>query len=227
MSYLNQELQPALVYKGCRDLDLNGPVGRPFEALTSDWADIPIIMSLRRIAAYHPGRTAIHDHGKSLSYRDLAEAVDRLAADIRRSPKRHGAVGLLLPNSFLSPVAALACLAAGRIFVPFDLNYPAPRIASLMQAAALDAVVIAGANGGERLPPDVARIDISACFEGPVPDLSDAAPLGPDSPAAILHTSGSSGRPKATGQSSEHLSGLLDEGGEVFDIPPCPFPPVL
>ena len=32
---------------------------------------------------------------------------------------------------------------------------------------------------------------------------------------------------QTTGQSSEHLSGLLDEGGEVFDIPPCPFPPVL
>ena len=29
------------------------------------------------------------------------------------------------------------------------------------------------------------------------------------------------------GRSSERLSGLLDEGGEVFDVPPRPFPPVF
>jgi len=30
-----------------------------------------------------------------------------------------------------------------------------------------------------------------------------------------------------SGQSSERLSGLLDEGGEVFNIPPCPFSAVF
>ena len=180
------------------ELDLNGLIDRPFDPLPPDWIETPVIASLVRIAQRHPGRIAIRDRDATLTYRHLVEAVARLAASIGSVPARHGAVGLLLPNAVLSPVAALACLAAGRAFVPFDLNHPPARTAGLIQTAALDAVILAGrdaAAAAPLLPPDLARIDASLCYEGPVPDLPAAA-LGPDSPAAILHTSGSTGRPK-------------------------------
>ena len=180
------------------ELDLNGPIDRPFDPLPPDWIETPVVASLVRIAERHPGRIAIRDRDETLTYRHLVEAVARLAASIGSVPARRGAVGLLLPNAMLSPVAALACLAAGRAFVPFDLNHPPARIAGLIEAAALDAVILAGgddAAAAPLLPPGLARIDASLCYAGPVPDLPEAA-LGPESPAAILHTSGSTGRPK-------------------------------
>ena len=180
-------------------LDLNGPINLPFEAIPANWVDVPIIETLRQVAARHPERTAVRDRLASLDYRGLIAAVDRLAAAINRIPAQHGALGLLLPNSVHHPIAALACLAAGRAFAPFDLNYPPARIASLVQDAALDAVIVSGSASGDGpgSPPGLPRIDISACLDGPAAGPLDRAPLGPDSPAAILHTSGSSGRPKA------------------------------
>jgi len=180
-------------------LDLNGPVDTAFEARPADWVDVPIIESLRQIAARYPDQIAVQDRDTALSYRELTMAVGRLSAAIDRSPARCGAVGILLPNSIFHPVAALACLAAGRAFVPFDLHHPPARVADLIQGAGLDAVVTAtdGMAVDQILPPDLLRIDIAACLDGPVPDLTGDGMLGADSPAAILHTSGSTGRPKA------------------------------
>ncbi len=187
-------------------LDLNGPVsndagGPPFEALAAEWVDVPICRSLRRIASLHPGRAAVRDRWVTLTYRDFAAAVDRTAALIRHAakPGRSGAIGLLLPNTALHPIAALACLAAGRAFAPFDLHYPPERNADLVRGGGFEAVIVAGAHPDlDRIvPPDLPRIDISGCLDGPLADPADDAALGPDSPAAILHTSGSSGRPKA------------------------------
>ena len=201
-SYSIEKSQPQQSGNAARphtpELDLNGPIDRPFDPLPPDWIETPIVASLLRIAERHPGRIAIRDRGATLTYRHLVEAVARLVASIGSVPARHGAVGLLLPNAMLSPVAALACLAAGRAFVPFDLNHPPARIAGLIEIAALDAVIVAGGDAAAAaplLPPGLARIDASLCYEGSVPDLPAAA-LGPDSPAAILHTSGSTGRPK-------------------------------
>ena len=182
-----------------RSLDLNGSASRLFEGLPADWINSSIMAILDDVVERHPDRIAVRDNDTSVSYRDLRSAIDRLGEAISQVPVRHGAVGILLPNSLLHPAAVLACSAAGRLFVPFDVLHPASRIRDLAQSAALDAMIVAAgsAEAASLLPPDLMRIDASRCFDGPIPALPARHSLGGDGPAGVLHTSGSSGRPKA------------------------------
>lgn len=186
---------------GLRPLDLHGPDDRPFEPLAEDWIDVPILDHLRWIAACHPNRIAIRDLHVAFSYRELVAAVARLAATIATMPCRHGAIGLLLPNDARHPIASLACLAAGRLAVPFDLSHPEARIANLLGDIHLDGLLVSeggpgqGPGPGSALRPDLTRIDIASCLHGPALDLQAIGIADPDGAVAVLHTSGSSGRP--------------------------------
>ena len=104
-------------------------------------------------------------------------------------------VGLFLPNNALFPVAALACLASGRVYVPIDLNYPAARNALILREAGL-AAAICDHEGARSLPETSGlpclNINESLVSDGDV-QIEVAASHGP---AVVLYTSGSSGRPR-------------------------------
>jgi acyl-coenzyme A synthetase/AMP-(fatty) acid ligase/thioesterase domain-containing protein/acyl carrier protein len=93
------------------------------------------------------------------------------------------------------PIAMLACLATGRIFVALDLHYPKAWLSQVMTSAGLAAVI--GRFSGEAdglVPEGAARIDLDTLADE-APDFA-ATPAGPDDPAIVIFTSGSTGSPK-------------------------------
>ncbi|MBW5425832.1 AMP-binding protein, partial [Streptomyces sp. BG9H] len=148
-----------------RDLDVLPEAERDRLLALSRGPAAPEPESLPETVARHAARTpdapALEADGLRLTYAELAERVDRLAALFAR----HGAgpdqtVALALGRGADLPVAALAVQRAGAAYLPVDPDYPADRVrGTLADAAPVLLVTDARTAAAGVLPPmDVPRI---------------------------------------------------------------------
>ena len=101
--------------------------------------------------------------------------------------------------------ALLAILKAGAAYLPLDPDYPAERLAYMLQDAQ-PACVLTSARIAQRLCPrvslsfcSISQTRSSALAQQPETEPSDAErtePLSPHNPAYVIYTSGSTGTPK-------------------------------
>jgi amino acid adenylation domain-containing protein/thioester reductase-like protein len=99
----------------------------------------------KQIAA-RPDNTAYIFEDVSLTYAELGSRAEYLAAVLERKGVRKGdLVGVLVGNSLELPIAILACLKLGAVFVPMDEMWPAERLQSLFRDTDPKAVIVADA----------------------------------------------------------------------------------
>ncbi|MGW2786856.1 amino acid adenylation domain-containing protein, partial [Streptomyces populi] len=149
----------------------------------------------------------------SLTYAELDARANRLAhALIARGAGPERLVAVALPRSAGLVVAVLAVLKTGAAYVPVDPEYPAARIAYLLDDAR-PALVVTDSRSGDRLPEGgpVDRLVLdapeTAALLAGCPAADPMVAVDPGLPAYVIHTSGSTGRPK--GVLATH-GGLLD-----------------
>jgi amino acid adenylation domain-containing protein len=181
-------------------LDWNGPTARPFTSFGPDALDRPIIEHLRETCEGHADRLALTDRGRSITYAQLWAAVNGLAEQIAAGSRPEELIGILMPPSALFPVAILACLAAGRAFVPLDPGYPAEWLAQVLEDARPGLIIGQAPAAGPSVP-----VLPLAVLPGAPSSQWRAAALGVDAPACVLFTSGSTGRPKGVVNSQRGL----------------------
>ncbi|RSN27514.1 non-ribosomal peptide synthetase [Amycolatopsis sp. WAC 01416] len=126
-----------------------------------------------------PDATAVVFEGSELSYAEFNARVNRLARWlVEQGVGAESVVAVSLPRSIDLIVALYAVHKAGGAYLPVDRDYPADRVAFMLEDAA-PAVVL---------------------DELPVVDGYSVENLGrvvdPSSPAYVIYTSGSTGRPK-------------------------------
>ncbi|MFJ8910220.1 non-ribosomal peptide synthase/polyketide synthase [Amycolatopsis sp. NPDC102389] len=126
-----------------------------------------------------PDAVAVVFEGSELSYAEFNERANRLARWlVEQGVGAESVVAVSLPRSIDLVVALYAVHKAGGAYLPVDRDYPADRIAFMLEDAA-PAVVL---------------------DELPALDGYSAENLGrivyPSSPAYVIYTSGSTGRPK-------------------------------
>ena len=176
-------------------LDHDGPIDVPFEPWSDSRIERPIIEIFNEFVARHGDKIAIVDDSTRLSYRALRSASLHLARRIGALVPAGRPVGILLPNNALFPLAALACLAAGRPFVPIDPTFPQARIDDIREEAGLAAIIFDRVDGrvfdGSGALP---CLDIGSSLDADGEHVPTV--VSPDGPAVILYTSGSTGRPK-------------------------------
>jgi non-ribosomal peptide synthetase component F len=162
--------------------------------------------TVRDIAARSPGRVAIDDAGRSVSYRELVVSVDRIAAALRDAGVVEGAlVGHCFQRTADAVAALLGILEAGASYVPVDPRYPIDRIRFTLTDADV-ALVLA----------DAPSISVLEGLDLPVNIVEDDAVVGSDRAreqgrriedgAYVVYTSGSTGRPKGVAIGHEALS---------------------
>ncbi|TKK87203.1 amino acid adenylation domain-containing protein [Herbidospora galbida] len=144
------------------------------------------------------------DHG-TLTYRELNERADALAARLRAAGvRRDDVVGVRVPRSPDMVVAMLGVQRAGAAVLPLDPGHPAGRNAWVI------------ANAGAKLV-----IDDLDDLDG-LPGGPESGPVGtePDALAYVIYTSGSTGRPKGVAVPHRGIRNRVMWAVERFGIGP-------
>lgn len=165
---------------------------------------------IERHAAFTPDKTAIGFAGRSLTYADFAQRIERAAAIVAQLGVRRGdAVAFLGFNHPLSLVLFFACARLGAMLVPLNWRLAPPEHAWMLADCAPRALLV-----------EEAFIEHASAFQGNLPgtrlvalgaapggwlgwdELWAAAPAGApragdeDSPLLLCYTSGTTGVPK-------------------------------
>ena len=160
-----------------------------------------------------PEAVAISFEGRSLTYRDLEEAANRLAHMLAGQGAGPGqCVALLFNRSAEAIVAILAVLKTGAAYLPIDAAVPAARMEFMIaDAAPIAAITTAGFRS--RLDGcDLLVIDVSD-IEAPAVDAQPGGALpapAPDDVAYLIYTSGTSGVPKGVAITHHNVTQLLE-----------------
>lgn len=156
-------------------------------------------------SAQAPGALALVADGHTLDYGTLAYRAKQVASWLHASlGRRPGRVGILANRSVESHAAILGVAWAGGTYVPISLKLPPERLRTVMELAALDALIV-DSYGQPLLTGDV----LSACpplcltpggmcaLPATIPDMLNAPwPTDARDLAYIIFTSGSTGTPK-------------------------------
>ncbi|MER7771803.1 amino acid adenylation domain-containing protein [Kitasatospora sp. NPDC096140] len=179
-----------------------------------------VVDLFRARAAASPDAPAVVHGPRSVSYRELDERADRLAAVLRaRGLGPEDVVALAVPRSVELVTALLAVVKSGATFLPIDPDYPADRIAYMLDDAR-PALLITTRDTVPALPraeatPRLLLDDAEATTAPEAAPGRDATradrprPLAPDSPAYVIYTSGSTGRPKGAVNTHAGLANRL------------------
>ncbi|MFC5752657.1 non-ribosomal peptide synthetase, partial [Actinomadura rugatobispora] len=148
--------------------------------------------------ARSPDAVAVVYEGEPWSYAELDARANRMAHElIARGAGPGGLVGVMLDRSADLPAVLLGVMKAGAAYVPIDPEYPADRIAYVIEDASPGVTVCTTAT--RELLPGAAGQELLVLDDSPVADRPATAPSVPlhaDALAYVIYTSGSTGRPK-------------------------------
>ncbi|MGE0605774.1 MAG: amino acid adenylation domain-containing protein [Pirellulales bacterium] len=146
-----------------------------------------------------PDAIALTFDNQSLTYRELNARANQLAHALRnQSVGRDSIVGVAMERSLELIISLLGVIKAGGAYLPLDPDYPAERLAYMLEDANV-AAILTQAHLTDKLPPcDAARIILDAdCAAVSGESRDNPAPLAqPGDLAYVIYTSGSTGRPK-------------------------------
>ena len=172
-----------------------------------------------------PHAVALTFEGRSLTYAALDERANHLANHLQSlgvGPEI--LVGLSAPRSLEMVVAILGILKAGGAYLPLDPEYPAERLAFMLEDARVPVLVTCGAAPAAPAAPGRVRVvaldaDREQIERSPAtrpPQLAD-----PRSLAYVIYTSGSTGRPKGVMVEHRNVTRLFTSTAPWFGFSPA------
>src|SRR5205809_2477718 len=191
-------------------------------------------------AAARPDAPALFVGGQPRSYGEIAERARRWAGGIETLVgRRVSRVGVFAYRSDTAYTGVLAALATGAAFVPLNPTFPPARTAAMIEAAALDAIIVDRTCAAQiekvlshlescppLLTPDLVGPRFKS-YDGPLLDQNDLAhvpvprnmpPVVPEDMAYLLFTSGSTGKPKGVPVTHGNVLHFLDSMTERYAI---------
>ncbi len=176
-------------------------------------------------ARTRPGRIALRVGDSERRYRDLLDASERMARFLLRgrADLEEARIVLLAPPGFAYVAAQWGIWRAGGVSVPLALAHPAAELASLVEDADPEMVLLHPATEREAVPAATA-CGVPWASLADVPDPAPASvglpAVGESRRAHIVYTSGTTGKPKgvvATHANIRHQVASIARAWEITD----------
>ncbi|WP_165679635.1 amino acid adenylation domain-containing protein, partial [Metapseudomonas otitidis] len=158
-------------------------------------------------AARRPEAIALVCAGQRLSYGELERRANSLARElVAGGAGPETVVGVALDRSLELVVSLLAVMKAGAAYVPLDLEYPAERLAYMIEDSSMALLITrSDLRAGVPVVESLRVLELDALAA-----LGDGTPLpsrlDPRNLAYLIYTSGSTGRPKGVAVTHGPLS---------------------
>lgn len=141
-------------------------------------------------------KTAVVFQGESLTYQELDDKTNQLAARLRTyGIKRNDYVAILTKKSLEVIVGILAIIKAGAAYVPIDASCPKDRVSYMLEDASVKAVLIKG-DDGDTIKTEVPVIDLTDQTIWEEEAVAQDVYSSPEDDAYVIYTSGTTGKPK-------------------------------
>ncbi|MCC6191428.1 MAG: amino acid adenylation domain-containing protein [Anaerolineales bacterium] len=166
--------------------------------------DICVHQLLEAQAARTPGAVALVDRRCELTYAELNDAAEQIAASLRQAGVVPGAfVAVCLDRSSGALASLLGVLKSGGAYVFLDPAFPVERLAFMLQDSQA-AILVTESEWRDRFPGYAGQTflldGLALARQGKAPASGPAAnralALSSGHPAMMIYTSGSTGRPK-------------------------------
>ncbi|EGL16753.1 MULTISPECIES: non-ribosomal peptide synthetase [unclassified Paenibacillus] len=161
-----------------------------------------------------PNRTAVRSAEGSLTYGELNDRAERMAAVLRgKGVAVETIVPIAAQRSLSMMIAIMAVLKAGGAYLPIDPEHPPERIRGILEDSGAK-LLLTGAKWIHTLPAFLGEtLDLDALAAAAASELpkgeeeTDLTPqAGPEHLAYVIYTSGSTGKPK--GVMVEHRAAI-------------------
>ncbi|MUM27544.1 amino acid adenylation domain-containing protein [Mycolicibacterium sp. CBMA 295] len=170
-------------------------------------ASIPALFAAQ--VARAPGAVAVSFEGRSMTYRELDEAANRLAHLLSSRGVGPGqCVALLFSRCTEAIVSILAVLKSGAAYLPIDPMHPDARIDFVVGDAGPVAAVTTAELAGRLARCDLEVIDFEDVRISAQPSTALPAPAA-DDVAYLIYTSGTTGVPKGVAITHHNVARLL------------------
>ncbi|WP_212626926.1 non-ribosomal peptide synthetase [Pseudomonas sp. PP3] len=198
-----------------------------YQRIVHDWnraddnfaQDLCIHQLISQQVAANPDALAVTFADTQLTYRELDQQANRLAhklIELGVGPEVR--VGVAMQRSEQLLVALLAVLKAGGAYVPLDPDYPAERVAYMLEdSRAL--LLITQQDVAESLKVSAGTQvllldDIQSLIA--YPQSAPVTRVTPDNLAYVIYTSGSTGKPKGVAIAHRNVLALIDWSKSVY-----------
>ncbi|MDZ3993046.1 non-ribosomal peptide synthetase [Pseudomonas sp. Teo4] len=190
----------------------------PARAQLLSWGQAPaptpqrlLVEQLNEQARLTPQRTALVWEGGSLDYAELHQQANRLAHYLRdKGVGPDTCVAIAVERSPQLLIGLLAILKAGGAYVPLDVDYPAERLAYMLEDCKAG-LLLSHSGLLDKLPQveGVSAIALDQLHLDSWPSQAPGLHLDGDNLAYVIYTSGSTGQPKGVGNTHAALAERL------------------
>ncbi|WP_342648414.1 amino acid adenylation domain-containing protein [Mucilaginibacter sp. CSA2-8R] len=150
-----------------------------------------IVQLVEEQARLTPDAIALKHHDSFVSYQNLIEKTNALAANLIQHNAQELVIGLSTTRNIQSIIALLAILKAGKAYLPLNPSQPTLRNTDIINEAAILSVIASGSDCDVFRALGLKVIDGGAQRQAPT-----ALKYPTPSLAYVMYTSGSTGRPK-------------------------------
>ncbi len=182
-----------------------------------------VVDLFRGQAGKRPDKSAVSAPDGSLTYRELDQLSDSLAARLMElHPAGEPIIGILTEPSLPMIIAVFGVLKAGGCYLPLDPSWPDERLQFLIRDSGLATVVTTSRHAQKIDNMDLGLIFLSSPDEkqrqNPQPIAGKA--ISPEQLAYVIYTSGSTGQPKGVMVEHKALMTFLDGFSEFVSPSP-------